>query len=141
MPGHRVVPAGQLVAIVDTSASIDESAVSIALGAIAAAATAESVDEVRLMQADAEITSDEVVSPADLLTRKIPIRGRGGTSFAPALTKLAAEARRERERFTAIYLTDLDGAFPPKKAVQGLEILWVTTVVRPVPFGRVVKMR
>jgi predicted metal-dependent peptidase len=141
MPGHRVVPAGQLVAIVDTSASIDESVISVALGAIAAAATAEGVDEVRLIQADAEVTSDEVVSPADLLIRKIPIRGRGGTSFAPALTKLAIEARRERERFTAVYLTDLDGAFPPKKAVLGVDVLWVTTVVRPVPFGKVVRMR
>jgi predicted metal-dependent peptidase len=126
---------------VDTSASIDESVISVALGAIAAAATAEGVDEVRLIQADAEVTSDEVVSPADLLIRKIPIRGRGGTSFAPALTKLAIEARRERERFTAVYLTDLDGAFPPKKAVLGVDVLWVTTVVRPVPFGKVVRMR
>jgi predicted metal-dependent peptidase len=140
MAGRRVVPSGRLVAIVDTSASIDESVIAVALGAIASAATAEGVDEVRLMQADAEVTSDEVVSPADLLVRKIPIVGRGGTSFAPALLRLAEEARRDREPFTAVYLTDLDGTFPSKKAVRGIDVLWVTTVVRPVPFGKVVRM-
>jgi len=141
MPGRRVVFAGHLVAIVDTSASIDEQVLAVALGAIASAATAEGVDEVRLIQADAEVTIDEVVSPADLLVRPIAIKGRGGTSFAPALTLLAREAQKTRERFTAVYVTDLDGAFPEKKAVRGVYVLWVTTVVRPVPFGRVVLLR
>jgi predicted metal-dependent peptidase len=141
MPGRRVVQGGQLVAIVDTSASIEDNAVAIALGAVCAAATAEGIDEVRLIQADAEITSDEVVSPADLLMRKIAVKGRGGTSFAPALIKLAEEARQGRDRFTAVYLTDLDGTFPEKKAVRGLDVLWVTTIVRPVPFGRVLRLR
>jgi len=110
-----------------------------AIGALVVVAALAAESSARA--SDAEVTSDEVVSPADLLIRKIPIRGRGGTSFAPALTKLAIEARRERERFTAVYLTDLDGAFPPKKAVLGVDVLWVTTVVRPVPFGKVVRMR
>jgi predicted metal-dependent peptidase len=141
MAGRRVVPAGRLVAIVDTSASIEESVMATALGAIAAAATAEGVDEIRLMQADAEVTRDEVVSPADLLLQKIAIKGRGGTSFAPALSRLAEQARRGRESFTAVYLTDLDGAFPSKTSVRGIDVLWVTSVERPVPFGKVVRMR
>jgi predicted metal-dependent peptidase len=141
MPGRRVVLAGRLAAIVDTSASIDEEVLAIALGAVASAATAEGVDEVRLVQADSEITSDEIVSPADLLVRKIAIKGRGGTSFAPALMKLAGEAEKTGERFTAVYLTDLDGAFPPARAVRGIDVLWVTTRMRPVPFGRALKIR
>ncbi len=141
MPGRRVVPAGRLVTVVDTSASISEKTLALALGAIAAAATAEGVDEVRLMQADAEVTRDEVVSPAELLLSKVAIQGRGGTSFAPALVKLAGEARRDGDRFTAVYLTDLDGAFPAKKEVAGVDVLWVTTVIRQVPFGRVLRMR
>jgi predicted metal-dependent peptidase len=141
MPGRRVVFAGRLVAIVDTSASMDEATLAVALGAVASAATAEGVDEVRLVQADAEVTSDEIVSPADLLIREIAIKGRGGTSFVPALTMLAREARTTRERFTAVYLTDLDGTFPERKAVRGVDVLWVTTVTRPVPFGRVLRIR
>jgi predicted metal-dependent peptidase len=141
MPGRRVVPAGRLVAIVDTSASIDEKVLALALGTIASAATAEGVDEVRLIQADSEVQTDEVVSPADLLVRPIAIRGRGGTSFAPALMKLGMEAERSGERFTAVYVTDLDGAFPDAKALSGVDVLWVTTELRPVPFGRVLKIR
>jgi predicted metal-dependent peptidase len=141
MPGRRVVLAGRLAAIVDTSASIDEEVLAMALGAVASAATAEGVDEVRLVQADSEITSDEIVSAADLLVRKIAIKGRGGTSFAPALLRLAGEAEKTGERFTAVYLTDLDGTFPPRRAVRGIDVLWVTTQMRPVPFGRAVKIR
>jgi predicted metal-dependent peptidase len=141
MPGRRVVLAGRLAAIVDTSASIDEEVLAIALGAVASAATAEGVDEVRLVQADSEIRSDEIVSPADLLVRKIAIKGRGGTSFAPALMRLAGDAEKTGERFTAVYLTDLDGAFPPGRAVRGIDVLWVTTQMRPVPFGRALKIR
>ncbi len=140
MPGRKVVQAGQLVAIVDTSASMSEELIAQALGSICAAATAEGVDEVRLIQADAAITSDEIVSPADLLTRKIAVKGRGGTSFGPALTKLALEAARTGERFTAVYVTDLDGSFPEKKSVRGIEVLWVTPIKRPVPFGRVLRL-
>src|SRR6266540_556861 len=88
MPGHKVVLAGQLVAVVDTSGSIDEDTLARFLGAVAAAAAAEGIDEVRLLQADSEITSDEVITPAELLTNKVTIRGRGGTSFVPALTRL-----------------------------------------------------
>jgi predicted metal-dependent peptidase len=141
MPGRRVVAAGQLVAIVDTSASIEEETLAIALGAVCAAATTEGIDEVRLIQADAEVTSDEVVSPADLLMRKIAVKGRGGTSFGPALVLLAREARSKGEPFTAVYVTDLDGTFPEKKAVRGLDVLWVSTIMRPVPFGRVLLLR
>jgi predicted metal-dependent peptidase len=140
MPGRKVVAAGQLVAIVDTSASMSEEQIARALGSICAAATAEGIDEVRLMQADAAVTSDEMVSPAELLMRKIAIKGRGGTSFAPALEKLAGEARRAVQRFTAVYVTDLDGTFPDKRTVRGLEVLWVSPIQRPVPFGRVLRM-
>ena len=140
MPGRKVTRAGQLVAIVDTSASMTDEQIAHALGSICAAATAEGVDEVRLMQADAAVTSDAIVTTAELLTQKIAIKGRGGTSFAPALLLLADEANRTRERFTAVYVTDLDGDFPDKKAVRSLEVLWVTPIKRPVPFGKVLRM-
>ena len=140
MPGRKVTRAGQLVAIVDTSASMTDEQIAHALGSVCAAATAEGVDEVRLMQADAAVTSDAIVTTAELLTQKIAIKGRGGTSFAPALLLLADEANRTRERFTAVYVTDLDGDFPDKKAVRSLEVLWVTPIKRPVPFGKVLRM-
>jgi len=142
MPGRKVVLAGQLVAVVDTSGSIDESTLARFLGALASAATAEGLEEVRLMQADSEVTSDEVVTPAELLTQPVAVRGRGGTSFVPALGRLIEEARRKVERFSVVYLTDLEGMLPRSRDARCLDVLWVVPRKprRKPPFGTVVPM-
>ena len=142
MPGRKVVLAGQLVAVVDTSGSIDEDTLARFLGAVAASAAAESIDDVRLLQADSEITSDEMVTPAELLTEKVTIRGRGGTSFVPALRRLIDEARRSFERFSVVYLTDLEGMMPRSRDAKCLDVLWVVPRKprRKPPFGTVVQM-
>jgi predicted metal-dependent peptidase len=142
MPGRRVLPAGKLVAVIDTSASIEETTLERFLGALASVATAEGFDEIRLVQADAEVTRDETLFAADLLFQKVPITGRGGTDFGPAIRALSIEARREMERFTVVYLTDLDGKFPPASDAKNLEILWVVPgkVRSTPPFGRALEM-
>jgi predicted metal-dependent peptidase len=142
MPGRRVVLGGQLVAVVDTSGSIDELTLGRFIGAVASAAAAENIEQVRLMQADSEITSDEVFTPAELLTEKIAIRGRGGTNFIPALTRLIEESRRQVERFSVVYLTDLDGMLPRSREARSLDVLWVVPRKprRKPPFGVVVEM-
>lgn len=142
MPGRRIEQAGQLVAVVDTSASISAEMLRRFLGVIASAATAEGIDEVRLMQADAAVTSDRSLFAAELLFEEIAMFGRGGTDFAPALTKLAADAKRLVERFTVVYLTDLDGHFPTTPLDRFLDVLWVVPHEgdAPPPFGRLVVM-
>ncbi|HEY4121094.1 MAG TPA: VWA-like domain-containing protein, partial [Byssovorax sp.] len=142
MPGRRVVPAGRLVAVVDTSASMESADLARFLGALAAVASAEGFDEIRLLQADAEVTRDETVYAAELLFEKIEVVGRGGTDFRPALERLEADARRELERYTVVYLTDLEGTFPAKSQVRALDVLWVTPrkVTSAPPFGRAVTM-
>jgi predicted metal-dependent peptidase len=142
MPGRRVEPAGHLVTVIDTSASISNDILRRFLGAIASVATAEGIDDVRLMQADAAVTHDETLFAAELLFTEVAITGRGGTDFAPALEKLATEAKRAGESFTVIYLTDLDGAFPNSAVVEKLDVLWVTPQepdIEP-PFGRCLTM-
>jgi predicted metal-dependent peptidase len=137
-----VLPAGKLVSVVDTSASIDESTLSRFLGSLASVATAEGFDEIRLIQADAEVTRDDTVFAAELLFQKVAVVGRGGTDYTPALTMLADESRRLGERYTVVYLTDLDGKFPPLPAVRHLDVLWVVPgkAPGPPPFGRVLEM-
>lgn len=142
MPGRRVSSAGRLACVVDTSASLRDNTLARFLGAIVSVATAEGIDEVRLLQADAAIASDQTMYAAELLVQEIAIVGRGGTDFAPALTMLAAESRRFAQRFTVVYLTDLDGRFPDEDVVSHLDILWLVpshTARRP-PFGRVIEM-
>jgi len=58
MPGRRVLPAGRLVSVVDTSSSVDAATLARFLGALSAVATAEGFDEIRLVQADAAVTRD-----------------------------------------------------------------------------------
>ena len=143
MPGRRVRPAGQLVAVVDTSASIPAEILAQFLGALAAVATAEGFDEIRLIQADAAVTHDEAVFAAELQFRPIALIGRGGTDFGPALRKLGEEARRIGERFTVVYLTDLDGGFPAADEVRLLDVLWAVPgkPAKTPPFGRVLELR
>jgi predicted metal-dependent peptidase len=142
MPGRRIEQSGQLVAVVDTSASVPSGTLERFVGAVASVATAEGIDDVRLVTADAQVTGDEAVFAAELLFREIRMTGRGGTDFSPALGMLAEEARRQGQRFTVAYLTDLDGRFPAPEAVRLLDVLWVVpqAVDRSPPFGRVIEM-
>jgi predicted metal-dependent peptidase len=142
MPGRRIMPAGQLVVVIDTSASIDSATLARFLGSLASIATAEGFDEVRLVQADAEVTKDEVILAAELLFQDVAIIGRGGTDFGPAIRKLALDSRRLGERFTVVYLTDLDGKFPAASEAVPLEVVWVVPgkPVRAPPFGKLAEM-
>ncbi|MEO7327055.1 MAG: VWA-like domain-containing protein, partial [Minicystis sp.] len=142
MPGRRIVPAGRLCAVIDTSASIDTPTLARFLGALAAVATAEGFDEIRLIQADAEVTRDETVQAAELFFQEVAMVGRGGTHFGPALRLLAIESRRDRERITVVYLTDLDGTFPTPAEAHPLDVLWVVSgkPLSTPPFGRVLSI-
>jgi predicted metal-dependent peptidase len=142
MPGRRIQPAGKLVSVIDTSSSIDAATLARFLGSLAAVATAEGFDEIRLVQADAAVTRDETVFAAELFFQEVAIVGRGGTDFGPALRQLAEEARRNAERCTVVYLTDLDGRFPAPAEVALLEVLWVVPgkAAKAPPFGKVLEM-
>jgi predicted metal-dependent peptidase len=142
MPGRRVEQAGQLCVVIDTSASITTASLARFLGVVAAAATAEGIDDVRLIQADAAITSDRTLFAAELLFTEVAMSGRGGTDFGPALRALDGDARRQANRHTVVYLTDLDGRFPPVDDVRWLDVLWIVParVASSPPFGRVLEL-
>lgn len=142
MPGRRIESAGRLVAVIDTSASLPTGTLARFVGALVATATAEGVDELRVVQADAAVTHDEIVFASELLFREFGIVGRGGTDFGPALRLLAEDGRRLAQHFTVVYLTDLDGRFPDASEVRSLDVLWIVpsrTKVSP-PFGRVLEL-
>jgi len=66
----------------------------------------------------------------------------GGTSFVPALSRLIDEARRKLERFSVVYLTDLEGMLPRSRDARCLDVLWVVPrrPRRKPPFGTVVEI-
>jgi predicted metal-dependent peptidase len=134
LPGRR--RQGWLLTVVlDTSASMSDE-IPRALGAIAHYCDAAGVDQVRLVQCDAEVTADDFVAPEALAEREIA--GYGGSDLSPALHYLADD---ERTRAT-IVITDGDIQFPPE--AMPYDVLWVlpanTWATFAPSYGRVVRM-
>ena len=134
LPGRR--RQGWLLNVVlDTSASMSEE-IGKALGAIADFCDTVGVDQVRLVQCDAAVTSDEWLPPDALAQR--PIAGFGGSDLSPALLHLA----RDPGTLAAVVVTDGDIVYPRDRLP--FDVLWVlpagTRIAFAPPYGRVVAM-
>jgi predicted metal-dependent peptidase len=121
--------------ILDTSASMTDE-IPQALGAIADFCDIAGVDDIRVVQCDTVVTSDEMVSPAALADYRIS--GYGGSDLTPALLALAEDARVT----AAIVITDGDIGYPAEPAPYA--VLWAlpkpSASFQP-PYGRVVVMQ
>lgn len=119
----------------DTSASMSDH-IPFALGAIADFCEATGVDDIRLIQCDTVVTSDEMLSPGELA--EYNVSGYGGSDLTPAMHALAEDARVT----AAIIITDGDIAFPAPSPPYA--VLWalprVNTSFVP-PYGRIVVMQ
>jgi predicted metal-dependent peptidase len=140
--GSDVVLAGRkreswmLNVVLDTSGSMTDE-ISPALGAIADFCEQLSVDEIRLVQCDAAVTGDEMLSPEALANYEIS--GFGGSDLSPAMRSLGEDARVT----AALVITDGDIAFPPEE--MPYDVLWVVTAnaytsFNP-PYGHVIRMQ
>lgn len=121
--------------ILDTSGSMSDE-IPFALGAIADFCEATGIDEIRVIQCDTTVTSDEVLSPGELA--EYEIKGYGGSDLCPAIEALGEDARVT----AAIVITDGDITFPAAAPV--FSILWAVpggaTSFAP-PYGRVITMQ
>jgi predicted metal-dependent peptidase len=122
--------------VLDTSGSMTEE-IPRALGAIADFCDSVSIDEIRVVQCDTAVTSDEVVSPGQLSGYRIG--GFGGSDLTPALLTLAIDPLVT----ACVVITDGDIAYPP--AEMPYAVLWVLPGMgnpgfRP-PYGHVVTMQ
>jgi predicted metal-dependent peptidase len=121
--------------VLDTSASM-ENDIPFALGAIADFCEATGVDEVRLIQCDTAVTSDDMLSPGELA--EYEVSGYGGSDLTPAMHALAEDPRVT----AAIVITDGDIAYPAPSPPYA--VLWAlprqSTSFVP-PYGRIVVMQ
>ncbi len=121
--------------VLDTSASMSDEIPS-ALGAIADFCEATGVDDIRVVQCDTVVTSDETLTPGELA--EYEISGYGGSDLTPALTMLARDARVT----AAIVITDGDIAYPSDPVPYA--VLWAlpraSSTFHP-PYGRVIVMQ
>jgi predicted metal-dependent peptidase len=133
LPGRRR-EGWMLNVIVDTSGSMAEE-IPRALGAIADFCEAVAVDQIRLLQCDVAVTSDEQLSPTELA--QFRVTGYGGSDLTPAMELLAADPQVR----AAAIITDGDIQFPPEPMPYA--VLWVvppgSAAFRP-GYGRVVTM-
>ena len=120
--------------ILDTSGSMT-SDIPFALGAIADFCEATGIDDIRVIQCDTTVTSDELLSPGELA--EYEVCGFGGSDLGPALLAFAADARVT----AAIVITDGEIAYPSEPMPYA--VLWAvpgeTTTFTP-PYGKVVTM-
>jgi predicted metal-dependent peptidase len=134
LPGRRR-EGWMLNVVLDTSGSMTAE-IPRALGAIAGFCDAVAVDQVRLLQCDAAVTADEMLSPLELAQREIA--GYGGSDLSPAMLRLADEPHVR----AAVVITDGDIAYPPEP--MPYNVLWVLPARDAArfdpPYGRVVAM-
>ncbi len=121
--------------VLDTSASMSDDIPS-ALGAIADFCEAAGVDEIRVIQCDTVVTSDETLSPAELA--EYEVSGYGGSDLTPAMQALSEDPRVN----AAIVITDGDITYPGDPAPYA--VLWALPrgngTFQP-PYGRIVVMQ
>ena len=133
LPGRRR-EGWMLNVIIDTSGSMADE-IPRALGAIADFCDAAAVDQIRLLQCDVTVTSDELLAPEELT--RFTVSGYGGSDLTPAMERLAADPQVR----AAAIITDGEVQYPPDP--MPYEVLWVLPPGRAVfhpPYGRVVVM-
>jgi predicted metal-dependent peptidase len=133
MPGRKRY-SWMLNVVLDTSASMSDE-LPFALGAIADFCDVTGVDEIRLVQCDTVVTSDEVLSPSELADYRVS--GYGGSDLTPALLALVEDPRVT----AAVVITDGDIVYPSEPVPYA--VLWALprskTTFQP-PYGRVITM-
>lgn len=132
LPGRKRT-SWMLNVVLDTSGSMTDE-IPLALGAIADFCDGAGVDQVRIVQCDAAVTSDETVSPDDLST--YAVHGFGGSDLSPAMMMLADDPMVR----AAVVVTDGEIAFPAEPVPY--DVLWVlprAAAFSP-PYGRVIAM-
>lgn len=135
LPGRR--REGWILNVVlDTSGSMTD-LIPRVLGTLAEFCEAVAVDQVRLVQCDAAVTSDELLDPNELAERRI--EGYGGSDLTPALRHLADDQHVR----AAVVVTDGDIQYPPEP--MPYQVLWLVpapgaAAFNP-PYGRVVEMQ
>ncbi len=133
LPGRRRETM-TLNVILDTSGSMSDD-IPFAIGAIADFCEATGIDDIRIVQCDTTVTSDERLSPAELA--EYQVKGYGGSDLTAAFAALVEDPRVT----AAIVITDGDITYP--REPMPYAVLWVvpgaTTTFEP-PYGRVVTM-
>jgi len=109
----------ELVIIRDTSGSMGRPQLQDVQNEVVGVLKATGVESVMFMDADADANKPRRVTVRDI--PRLPITGRGGTDFGPAI---AIAAKLKPRPKCIMYFTDGDGPAPDRQP-PGIEFIWV----------------
>ena len=120
MPGELRYGVDKVVLAVDTSGSMDAELLRRAFAEVRYLTLAAQPDRIVLVQCDAEVQSEEVLTAQELVHRTdVEAKGRGGTAFQPVFD-LVREKHADAQM--VVYFTDGYGDNPTD---PGVPVLWV----------------
>lgn len=137
IPAKSSVSTGAFVFAIDTSGSMSQEDLGKGLGEMDSLLAKIPNSTCRVIQCDTVIHSDTVYTASDSpLYKKVAMKGRGGTSFAPVFERVKRTAPK-----CLIYMTDGYGDWPSIKK-PGYPVLWVITNGgdKAAPFGKVITL-
>lgn len=136
LPSMRSESLGEVVFIFDTSGSVHDRATQQFWSEGADVARHLRPSRLIVIQADATVQKVDEIEPDDIDHVKFEIKGRGGTTFAPAI-KYAKEHYPDAE--IIVYLTDMEGDYGTDPEMP---FLWMSISKKwaEPPFGEVIYM-
>lgn len=108
-----------VVIIEDTSGSMGHEQLLAGRVEACSVLTQLNISQAYYLAADADVSDMRTIRLRDIPT--LPVTGRGGTNFAPALA--ACERLRNPKPDIVIYFTDGDG-YAPEQPPKGFEVIW-----------------
>jgi len=123
---------GKIVIFIDTSGSVCDKSLQQFLGEINAISQMANYEEIITVPVDYIVHEKGIMrfKSGEHITH-MRVDGRGGTSFIPAFEWL--DNHPEIKPFRVIYMTDMEGAFPPKPCKY--PTMWLATTNIKAPWG------
>lgn len=142
LPGYVSDSLNRLVVVVDTSGSIDQSALAAFRSEIAATLDEGAADHITVVYCDTSVTKTQEFERGDAF--EMNAKGGGGTAFSPAFKWIEEHAP---DAAAIVYLTDLDcDDYGPTPSAP---VIWATygdprtlaQLEKRIPFGETIRIK
>lgn len=134
MPALHSEALGPIVLAIDTSASVSSAEVAAFMAEVEAIVAECKPEYTLLIQADARVNHvDRIERGDDFQAPKV--YGRGGTDFRPVFAHVEAD---DVQPACLIYLTDLEGQYPPQ--APEYPVLWACTTNLKATWGETIQL-
>ncbi|MDD4854769.1 MAG: VWA-like domain-containing protein [Sulfuricurvum sp.] len=124
----------ELVIGIDSSGSVDEVVLAQFIAEVESITELFGSYSIELLVCDDRVRSHQRFTNGENI--EYTLEGGGGTDFTPVFEFIDRQLTPPK---MLLYFTDLDGKFPMRE--PHYETVWITPVMRDVPFGRVIEIK